>query len=320
MSANQHGACRLKHVETTAQHVKEVVLDDRRARRRQGGNRQCALRRSSHRVNVAKRMGRGNPAEQIRIVDHRAEKIDGLQQRRRPGERDQRRIVRAVETNHDRAARRRMEPPHGAAEDRRRDLRGATAAAHRAFTRLGLHFGQFGVAPHPAAIYPLFQLPQPRAIRHERSARGDGLLIPGADERQSALLRHGAPQSPPGERAAQIGGERRTLADRVNPGLLARMGEYRRDVAGREDLRVSGRAQPVVDRDEAFRRQRKAGVGEPAGGTGLRHPQRLVEFDPPAIGAEQNTRRDTHNGAAGVHGNPVIGEDLLEEPADPGIV
>ena len=180
--------------------------------------------------------------------------------------------------------------------------------------------GNSRVAPHPAAVDPVLQLPQPRAIRDKRSARRDGLLVPGADQRQRALLRHGAPQPAAGEGAAQIGGERRTLADGVNPRLLARMGEHRRDVAGREDPRVSGRAQPVVDRDEALRRQRQTGVGEPGRGTGLGHPQRLVEFDPPAIGAEQNTRRDTHDGAAGEHGHPVIGEDLLEQPADPGIV
>ena len=134
--ADQHGAGRLEHVEAAAQHVKEVVLDDRRARRRQGGDRQCGLRRAAHRIDVAERMGRGDPAEQIRVVDHRAEEIDGLQQRRRAGERDQRRIVRAVEADHHGAARRRMEPRHDPAEHRRRHLGGATAAAHRVFSRL----------------------------------------------------------------------------------------------------------------------------------------------------------------------------------------
>jgi hypothetical protein len=98
------------------------------------------------------------------------------------------------------------------------------------------------------------------------------------------------------------------------------MGEHRRDVAGSEDPRVRGRAQPVVDHDEALRRQRQAGVGEPGSGTGLRHPQRLVEFDPPAVCAEQNTRRDTHDGAAGDHCYPVIGEDPREQATDPGIM
>src|SRR5437667_358799 len=90
--------------------------------------------------------------------------------------------------------------------------------------------------------------------------------------------------------AASSGLWGRTLTDRVNPRLVARMGEHRRHVAGREDPRVPGRAQPVVDRDKALRRQRQAGVGQPGRGTRLGHPQRLVEFDPPAVGAEQNTR------------------------------
>ena len=110
--ADQHGSRRFEHVEPAAQHVKEVVLDDRRARRRQGGDRQRALRRAPHRVDVAERMSGGDPSEQIGVVDHRAEEIDGLQQWRRTGERDQRGVVRAVEPDHHRVARRRLQPLH----------------------------------------------------------------------------------------------------------------------------------------------------------------------------------------------------------------
>ncbi len=114
--------------------------------------------------------------------------------------------------------------------------------------------------------------------------------VAGADQGQPAPLRHGAAQPLAGERAAQIGGERRALADGVDAGLLARMGDHRRDIAGGEDARIAGRAQGLVDRDKAVRRQRQPGLGEPGRGAGLGHPQGLVEADPPAVGADQQRR------------------------------
>ena len=69
------------------------------------------------------------------------------------------------------------------------------------------------------------------------------MRIAGPDQGQPAELRHGTTQPLPGERAAQIGAERQALADGVDPGFLARMGDHGRDIAGREDARIARRAQ-----------------------------------------------------------------------------
>ncbi len=320
VAADQHGTRRLEHVEPTAQHVKKFLLDDVRARRRQGGDRQGGLGRAPHGVDVAERMGRRDPPEQIRVVDHGTEKIDGLQQRRRAGEGDQRGVVGAIEADHDSAARFRLQPLHHPAEHGSRNLRRATAAAHRVFSRLREHFRQFAIAAHPASVDPVLQPPQARAISREGAARGDGMLVPRTDQRQPSPLRHGAPRLLAGERASQVRGERPALPDRVDSCLLARMSNHRRHVAHRENLRISGRTQRFVDRDKAPRCQRQPGLGEPEGGARFGHPQRLVEFDPSAVGANQRAGFDAEDFAVGQNRDPALGEDPLEEAADPAVV
>src|SRR6516165_8300496 len=52
MPPDQHGASRLEHLDPAAQHVEQVVLDDWRPGRRQGGDGERGLRRTSHRINV----------------------------------------------------------------------------------------------------------------------------------------------------------------------------------------------------------------------------------------------------------------------------
>jgi len=84
----------------------------------------------------------------------------------------QRSVVRAVETDHDGAARLRLEPLHHSAE-----LRPHGTLAAQPPQRIGLLPAsgsisrQFAVTPHPAPVDPVLQLPQKRAIGRERAAR-----------------------------------------------------------------------------------------------------------------------------------------------------
>ena len=48
--------------------------------KRRDGERRA--RRAAHRIHVAERIGRGDPAEEVRVVDDRREEVDGLDQRR----------------------------------------------------------------------------------------------------------------------------------------------------------------------------------------------------------------------------------------------
>ena len=102
--------------------------------------------------------------------------------------------------------------------------------------------------------------------------------------------------------------------------MAASGGPWRRHVAGGKNPRIRRRAQAVVNRNKALGGLRQPGICEPGRGAGLGHPERFVKIDPPAIGAEQNPRRDTGDGAAGDHSNPVIGENPFEQPADPVIM
>jgi hypothetical protein len=79
VAADQHRAGGFQHLAAALHHMEQVVLDDRRARRRHRGDRQGGLGDAAHRVDVAERMGRGDAPEQIGVVDQRAEEIDRLQ-------------------------------------------------------------------------------------------------------------------------------------------------------------------------------------------------------------------------------------------------
>ena len=200
MPADEHCPRSLEHIEPAAQHVIEVVLNDRWGRRRQRGDRQCRFGHAAHRIDVAERMGGGDTPEQIGVVDHCPEEVDGLQQRGRPGKRDQRGIVRTVEADHHSVAHGGLQPFHDTCKHRGRHFRGAAAAAHRVFGLIRGHFRQFAVAAHPAPIDPLLEPPQPGAVGGEWPARGDGTPVSSADQRQPAPLRHRTPGSFAGER------------------------------------------------------------------------------------------------------------------------
>ena len=145
--------------------------------------------------------------------------------------------------------------------------------------------------------------------------------VAGADQRQPAPLRHGAPQPLAGERAAQIGGERRALADGVDTGLLARMGDHRRHVAGGEDPRIAGRTQGFVDRDEAVRSVSGSPVSASQGAApaSVTHSASSKSTRLPSAQIS-DAGRDPDDLAAGQHGDPALGEDPLEEPADAPVV
>ena len=173
-------------------------------------------------------------------------------------------------------------PRRPGCRDRSRRLPASTPGASRAIARASTSAGTFAAqppqrialspaassasviagssvySPHPAPVDPVLEQPQAASIGRERAARGDGPPVAGADQRQRALLRHGAAQPAPGERAPQIVGERRSGAHRVDAGLLARMRWHRRDIAGGEHRSVRRRAQALLDQHEA-RVRRAAG-------------------------------------------------------------
>ena len=216
----------------------------------------------AHRINVAERVVGGDAPEQIRVLDHRAEEIDGLQERRRARKRHDRRVVGAAEPERHGRFRRRIEPRDRARQHLGRNLGGAAAAAHRALARrVGLlrHERQVGVFPHPAPVDPVLEPPQAASVCRERSARGDGPPVAGADQRQRALLRHGATQATAGQRPPQIVGERRPGAHRIDAGLLARVGRHRRDVAGGEHRLVA----PASAASRRPRRKPRSSSGRP---------------------------------------------------------
>ncbi len=166
----------------------------------------------------------------------------------------------------------------------------------------------------------MFEPPQRGALGRERAARGDGVAVAGADQRETAALQDGTARFLAGEDAAEIVGELGTGAHRVDPGLLARMAFHRGDIADGEDGRVDGRALGFVGDDEAARGKRQAGVGKPRRGGGLGHPQGFVELDRVAAREDQAMRFDPHDRIPGGRADAAFGQHPREAAADARVV
>ncbi len=82
-----------------------------------------------------------------------------------------------------------------------------------------------------------------------------------------ATLRHERLRSLTAEHAPQIVGQRRSLAHREDARFGSAMGQHGDAIAGAEDAIVAGRAQRIVDGQEAALVERQAGIGEPWRGT-----------------------------------------------------
>ena len=173
------------------------------------------------------------------------------------------------------------------AEHGGRHLGGAAAAAHRVLSRLPAASPEVRCSAASSAgrsSPSAAKAARPYAANGPREATA--LPSPVPISASAAALRHGAPQRLSGERA------------RVNSRPGAGLAEPHRRRPSRADGRSSsphrrrqkpwGRRWSAACSSTAMKpsgRQPQAGLGEPRRGARLGHPQRLIEFDPPAVGA-----------------------------------
>src|SRR6185503_99857 len=152
--------------------------------RRSEWNSNCRQRRvrlSSLRVNVVHAMVRSDAPEQKRIVEKRAEEIHRLQEDLPGRHVDRRNILSGIDAKQHVGCGVEPDAVKGTRKDAAADLPTAATAAHWDF-RLGhVHFGKLLILPHPTAIDPIFDGPNPGAFHRPEMTRSDGVLITGAD-------------------------------------------------------------------------------------------------------------------------------------------
>ena len=120
----------LGHLEPAAQHLGGQLGRQHVARPAEqvdGDDRGAA-----HRVDVGERVGRGDPAERVRVVDHGGEEVGREHQALTAGDADHRRVVAVVQADDELGVRGRRAGPRQAGHDglqlAGRDLAGAAAA------------------------------------------------------------------------------------------------------------------------------------------------------------------------------------------------
>ena len=132
MPASEHGAGVLEHVEPAAQDLEQILLDLVLGAIRHGGDGQRARRLAAHGIDVAERVIGGDAAEQVGIVDERAEEVDGLDQHAvARGRGEDGGIVGGIEPDQQTAVSLWRQPMQDTREGIAADLGAATAAAHR---------------------------------------------------------------------------------------------------------------------------------------------------------------------------------------------
>ena len=215
MPAHERGARLAQHLRRAGHHLRQRVLDLRLDAVREGGHGQRGLRLGPHREDVAQAVVRGDAAEEVGVVDHRPEGIDGVHQDLAGRRLHHRRVVGVGEPDEHVVARHRLDPVHHPREHRRVDLRPAPAAAHgdgrelpdrvvpgetarEIELRVVGHVGEVGEPAHEAPVDPVLPPPHPAALEHQRSAAGGhGALAAGADEAQVPALRDERPRREP---------------------------------------------------------------------------------------------------------------------------
>ena len=145
-------------------------------------------------------------AEQVGIIDERAEEIDGLNAGHSGRNQSYRGVVGGVQPDQDIVTLDRLEPLEDAGKNRAADLGSAPSATcgnRRKFPEdFGagqflvwgrgwrcFHLWQCLVLLHPSAVDPVLQYPHPFSFERPGASRSHGASIAGADETQEGFLR-----------------------------------------------------------------------------------------------------------------------------------
>ena len=338
VAADEGRVGRLQHLQRAVHHLEQLVLDLRLQPVGHGGDGQRRLGLGPHGEDVAEAVVGGDLSENVRVVDERAEEIHRVDHHLAGRHMDHRRVVGFVKPDQDVVALDRLHAAQRPGEHGGPHLGAATAAPHGDggdfLERLGIHqprgdvgrlvgghLGKLAVLAHPAAVDPVLPAPHEASLHRQVVLGRHRVLVAGADDGEELFLRGEGFQGPVEQRAAQVFGQGRTLADREHARFRARVVDHGGDVAGGEDLRVGYRLQRVPEQHETVLVHLQAGVLHPGRGAGRGHPQDFVERDGVAVGATDAFRIRRHHRMPRVHadaahleqagelfpGRPVVG-------------
>ncbi len=183
-----------------------------------------------------------------------------------------------------------------------------------------VHGRELAEAAHEAAVDPVFPAPDPVALRAEPAARGNGMAVARADQRQPAALRVVGLERLAEHAAPQVLAQRRALAHREHPRLFQRVVDHGGNVAGRENARVGQGLQVVVDLDKAARVQCQTGLCQPGRAAGLRDPDDFVRVQRRPLGRLQTPGGHFNDFGSAVHRHAAGPQHLLEAAAHACVV
>ena len=186
-------------------HHRQIVLDLGLDTVGNRGDRERGLRLGAHGVDVAQRMVGGDLAEQVRIIDDRAEVVDRVHGKAWAAGIDNSGVVGRIEADHDIVTRCRLDRPERARQHGGADLGAAAAAAHgdgRDFLDRGLvgdrrlnrrgalsHIRQDIELVHETPVDAILEGPHPGALQHQAIAGANRVGLAGRDQIQRVALR-----------------------------------------------------------------------------------------------------------------------------------
>ena len=178
------------------------------------------------------------------------------------------------------------------------------------------HFRQRIEPGHEPAIDPVFPAPDPVPFNHQPVAGAERIAFPGRDEIQRPALRPKRAQALAPQGAANIVGQHRAGADRIDARFRQLAFSKRHRIASREHIVPPDHAQVVLDPQEPALVYRQAGSGKPVGGRRLRRPQDFIGLDRWRLVAHQAAGFDPAHRLAGEYRDPLFGKNSFEARAE----
>ena len=227
--AHQRAFGFVQHLHRAGHHLQQQVFDLGFKARWHGGHGCGGLGFTPHGEDVAQRVVRRHPAEDIRVIDEGTEEVHGVHHGLARGHPHHGGVVRRVQADQHFVAVHGYQRPQRARQHGGADLRAATATAHgdggngllrffarkrhlrscgRAGRAVRVHRRKLAELAHEAAVDPVLPAPDPFALEADEPTRGHRMLVAGADQGQPAALRPVGLEGLAQHTAAQVVGQR----------------------------------------------------------------------------------------------------------------
>ena len=328
VSAGQHDSEFVERPRRSRQQFAKLSGLDRPASVRQCRNRQRGKRPSIHREQIADRMQRGDPTEEIRVIEERSEVIDRLHldelvtrdaERFRSHAMHGRVLAPLRPQQHARVIRDVQLAQHGR-EDFAADFRSTTAAAHQMRCAIGRGANRWHLGDakrfQPRAVDPFLPAAHEPPLRRQRSVIQDRFTVGRVHQAETISLRTKRRGRSPVQKREHIVEQDSPLSHGMH--AVARQLRLRREchaVSGAKHRRMTARLQRLADLNEPGFIEAQAARSQKLRRRGGSRPQDAIAFERLIRRKPQPTRFTADNARFESHVDAGLSQPAAHQPS-----